>query len=351
MNDTTATTEHQSIYTVAREAGVSVATVSRVINNRAGVKPRTVGAVRAAMAKIGYEPQPPNRRRGPRLNRPRERRKRRVALLIYGISRGQLRAPVYAEVLQGIETALADHGFGLMLSYIDGLHQLRSAMLKREVDGVIIFGRIKEIMESGSLGALPCVRVMGTSDMLEGCDHVTYNNRVIGELAARYLLDRGHTCCAHISTPAQARHEYRGADFASVMKRAGGDAILLTDPDLIEATAQYNRVNRSSLEALVRTMADSPVRPTGLFVNSDLLAAAVYPILVEQGIHPGRDIDVVSCNNEEILVSSLHPRPAEIDIHATAIGRRGVDQLLWRLTNRNARVERILIEPTLVAGG
>lgn len=93
-----------------------------------------------------------------------------------------------------------------------------------------------------------------------------------------------------------------------------------------------------------------PNPPTALFLSGDVLAPAVCGDLQRRGIHLGREMDVVSCNNEQMLLSHLYPRPATLDIHAERIGQKAVEQLLWRIENPGAPRATTALEPTLVAG-
>jgi len=88
------------------------------------------------------------------------------------------------------------------------------------------------------------------------------------------------------------------------------------------------------LEALAdRLLALSP-RPTGLFAWADMLTAALYPCLHRRGLQPGREISVVSRNNEWPLLFGLWPRPAVVHIQRAKLGRRALEQWLCRMQNR-----------------
>src|SRR6185436_16720802 len=116
-----------SITKVAKIAGVSHGTVSRVINARPGISPDTIRAVRLAMAEAGYVPPPPEKRRG-RTAAPNFSglpgmatgeslgRTRMIGLLVFEESLSILNEPVIAAALSGIEAALAEHSFGLQLA-------------------------------------------------------------------------------------------------------------------------------------------------------------------------------------------------------------------------------------------
>ena len=80
----------------------------------------------------------------------------------------------------------------------------------------------------------------------------------------------------------------------------------------------------------------------------DPLAVKVYRALREHGVEPGRDLDTIACDNNNIL-SGLNPRPATIDVRPELIGARAVDQLIWRMENAYTPVRSIcLVEPRLV---
>lgn len=64
---------------------------------------------------------------------------------------------------------------------------------------------------------------------------------------------------------------------------------------------------------------------------------------------PGRDVLLVSCNNELPYLSTLHPTPATLDIRAESIGRLGVQRLIWRLEHRHVPERiRTMVEPALI---
>ncbi len=91
-------------------------------------------------------------------------------------------------------------------------------------------------------------------------------------------------------------------------------------------------------------------RPTGVFVADDMQVAMIQPEMQKQGVEvgPGK-VELISCNNEKPYLIGLTPRPAVIDIRAGSIGKRGVEQLVWRL-DRGGMPERIItaIEPYVV---
>ena len=95
-------------------------------------------------------------------------------------------------------------------------------------------------------------------------------------------------------------------------------------------------------------MAASP-RPTALFVPVDRVTLRVYRHLERRGIQPGRDVDIVSCDNEKELLSLMHPAPPSVDLNRQTIARLAVERLLWRMRNGVESPSVVMtVSPTLV---
>lgn len=303
-----------------------------------------------ATAELGYAAPPPGRRRGYR--RPeRRRRTGRLALLIPGMPRSVMRTPVYMEVQRGIERAARAAGQALLFSHILPGEPMPAQLVPQQIDGAVVFGDPDDPRLPRELRQVPLVRVMGQVDALAGHDHVTYDNVVIGRLAADCLLGRGHRHCGFVGDDAMGGlYGERGAVFRRCLEAAGGSFCCAWDDRLAVVSDEVHEIDLVRMGALLDRLLARRPRPTGLFLPADMLTNAAYPLLYERGVVPGRDIEIVSCNNEELLLANLHPRPAVVDIQAELVGRRAVEQLLWRLDQPTAGRVKILIEPALLAG-
>jgi DNA-binding LacI/PurR family transcriptional regulator len=101
-------------------------------------------------------------------------------------------------------------------------------------------------------------------------------------------------------------------------------------------------------EAISRMFSTDP-KPTGLFVPNDTATAVAHRVLIRRGIRPGKDIDIISCNNDNSSLIGLDPRPASIDLRPDIIGERAVDQLMRAIHNPFGPVRaNLLVEPRLV---
>ncbi|MGN6626387.1 MAG: substrate-binding domain-containing protein, partial [Tepidisphaeraceae bacterium] len=92
-------------------------------------------------------------------------------------------------------------------------------------------------------------------------------------------------------------------------------------------------------------------RPTGLFVpGTDDVVIGVYRELEKRGVSVGRDLELISVNNDLNRLWTLDPSLANIDIQPELIGRAAVDLLLWRLSRLTEPRRKIVVPPRLVAG-
>lgn len=343
----------RSIREVARLAEVAPSTVSLVLNGIGRVSDKTRERVLLVSRKSGYRPghagrkslRPDAARAPGRINR--------IALVHAGLTRSAIHSPVYMDVLRGVEESVSSAGTTLILRHVPRDQQRNTGLFPLRVDGVIIFGTAIDAGMAAYLSTFPCVGVMGSAGEGQNWDRVTYTNEPIGRIAAEFLRGHGHDRAAVISAADnEPVFRERANVFTSTWARMGGkkvhrlvDAALLVD----DTHAQWIDPDRlrDDLDALLSVKHP----PTGLFLVSDMLAGPVQAELLRRGLVPGRDIDLIACNNERLLLDPLHPRPATIDIHAGDIGQRAAVQLLWRIEHPEESRKIVLIEPQLVYGG
>ncbi|HBF34735.1 TPA: hypothetical protein DDW35_09240 [Candidatus Sumerlaeota bacterium] len=328
-----------SIGKVAALAGVSPTTVGRVINNERNVSPETVLKIRKIMREVGYVPKPPALRRGRKRVEDTPLKHGVVALLVHGKDLPiVMSSPIAGLVFHGVESALAERGLSMVQGSLSADRTLLPPMVtKGQVDGVVVWPHLNglpdEIVEA--LRPYPVVYLMsGQEERLPG-DRVRANNFRIGQMASQYLISKQHHSIAYLAPATfQINLWDRARGFHAFAQQAGAmaqDVYLdfLGGDDLLDLGTQGDEIIEQNLIELFQ----SQQKPTGLFVTCDALTAKMYPILKKMGIHLGSDVEVVSCNHEISLLAGLDPLPASIDIRGESIGRRAVEQLIWRTKN------------------
>ncbi len=192
---------------------------------------------------------------------------------------------------------------------------------------------------------------MGNRRRPDWGDQVMPDSYTIGELAADYLVKRGHRHVAFLNLDGDhwPLRLYQQAFLAAAqILGVQIDSVVLSGPP--NASDYWAGHNPAKVETLVSQFMSLSPRPTGCFVADDMQIALIQPALQSAGVAIGPSkLELVSCNNERPYLIGLNPRPAVIDIRTESIGRRGVEQLLWRLEHSNVP-ERVVatVEPLIV---
>lgn len=334
-----------SIEKVAKLAGVSNSTVSRVINDHPRVSPETAKAVRAAMASLEYTPS--DRRPGPKPAARGRMTTANIAFLLIGVARNAT-TPAFEQLLRGVSSAAADADARLAFAHVEEADDLPARMAEQQFDGLLLHGAAPANAER--LRRYPCVWLMGNRRRPDWGDQVMPDTYDIGSKAATYLVGRGHTRLAYLNLDAGhwsftlARHA-----FESVAANLGATVNVLERPRVETAGYWPAHTTAAAQDIVDRLMALKPL-PTGIMIADDMQSAILQPLLQRQGLKIGDGAaEVVSVNNEKPFLLGLNPRPAVLDLRFELVGRRGVEQLLWRIEHTSVP-ERIItaVEPMMV---
>jgi LacI family transcriptional regulator len=347
-----------SLQRVAQLAGVSTSTVSRVVNEHPSVAGDTVTAVRDAMQRLNFIPTSRVRRHHSRLELSVAGKPASVGFVVLGTT-GANAAPAFEKLLRGVSSACTDNGMGLRIGFVSDLAHAPQWLLARQVDGLLLHGEQPAGLALERFGAGPAVWLMGNRRRPTWGDQVMPNNAAIGDLAAKYLIRRGHRRLAHLGVGGGAWSlRLRSFAFVHAAEDAGADARVL-DASVETPSSDYwcaDGLAAAADHLVNELMVNGRPSATGLFLAEDRLLPLVDRALQSRGVRigAGGDVEIVSCNNERPHHAGLQSQPAVIDIHPEAIGRRGVEQLTWRMRNPDVSERvRTMVDPTLLepAGG
>jgi DNA-binding LacI/PurR family transcriptional regulator len=344
-----------SVTRIAKIAGVSVATVSRVLNNHPTVRPETAEQVRRVIEDLRY--RVPAVRRGPRNGRRGAWRTGNIAVLAAGeLDHTDFRIPLFAAALSGVLEAARSMELNVLIDDVPSARDVPAAVRNRDIDGALLLLAASSHGMPEVIAALrrhvPVVRVMGESLGVTEVDHVGPDNAAVGRLAYDYLRLRGCEEVAFVTAfPGWDINRTRALGFAAGARRdAPVPTMYIVSADPLESDYYGGRVVRcGTLEELTDRLASASPRHSGLFISRDRDTAQIYPLLRERHIKPGTDVQVVSCDNDEVLLSVLDPRPASIDLCPDEIGRRALIRLAARMRRSDEPAFRMLVYPKLVA--
>jgi LacI family transcriptional regulator len=185
---------NKTIYDVAREAGVSMATVSRVLNGTAVVKDETKAKVLAAIEKLGYRPNAVARGLA-------SKRTKTIGVILPDVS-----DLFHAEILRGIEDIATMYHYHIILTNSDAREEreidLIGTMWEKQVDGIVFISEkiTKEIVRTFEQAQLPVV-LCATEDPEGRIPSVSIDNESAAYEATRYFLDKGITSIAFLGGP------------------------------------------------------------------------------------------------------------------------------------------------------
>jgi len=346
-----------TITDVAKAAGVAVGTVSRVLNNHADVNTEMREHVLTTARQLGYTRIRQRKRAGNDGASPS--RHGNIGVVIFGMEDILAQLPVVSSALQGIEHELSGLGWNLMLANVPKGDRVPPFLGERRVEGLILKGPNQGVLPEDreseflrQIRTVPHVWLMGRLPNASG-DHCNFDSGIAGRLAAEHFAEQGHRQVAFFNPkPGQVQFEkLKNAFFASAAALDLKTSLLEVEAPRqlswpLPAITQQEKVDR-----LLDRWLEQPAktRPTGLLLPSDRTATQVYASLERRRLRPARDVSLISCNNERSLVSGLNPGLTTIDVHAETIGRRAINQLLWRIRHpHESHPVQILVEPSLV---
>ncbi len=334
-----------SISQIANIAGVSEATVSRVLNNKPGPSARTVEAVSLAARETGYL-----RKRSRRHSTPTVKGVKNglFAFLAFGTSSQE----TLLTVIRGIENTLTKKLFNLSINFIADGGSIPKSVVNGSVDGVFLFGN-PNLSQSvtAKLKKIPSVWLMYNKG--DWGSHFTPDNTAIGEKAGEYVLSRA---CRNIAIlmagkeTAVAPFAERAKGFKKYINSAGGEVgFYCSDKDTalpMVDNAVYSRIISEEIETLLDKMLSGASPPEAIFVPNDREVATVYQQLAARGIKPGIDTLIVTCDGHNL--SLIHPSPVVVDIRADLVGKYAAEYLLTKIAQDEPTGDvKMLIQPEL----
>ncbi|HHY92418.1 MAG TPA: LacI family transcriptional regulator [Firmicutes bacterium] len=316
---------------VAHEAGVSVATVSRVLNRSGYVKAETYQRVIAAIRKLRYVPNGVARSmvRGST---------RTIGLILPDITN-----PYFPMLARGVEDAATTQGYLVILCNTDNNPDTEAMYLtllrEKCVDGLIYVSaapradHVQEFAES-----LPVVWVDRPPVGVEG-DVVAGDDFLGGYLATRHLLSLGRRHLAFIAGPAGLMtSEERERGYRLAHKEAG---LVVEEELLARGDFQFESGRRAMAEILERG------RPDALFASNDLMALGAIETILAAGRRVPEDIAVVGYDNI-VFARLARPPLTTVEQPSYLIGLTACEVIMERIARRELPMQKKLFKPNLV---
>jgi LacI family transcriptional regulator len=318
---------------VAECAGVSVTTVSHVINHTRPVSEELREKVLAAMDELGYQPN--------RLARSLRRGETHTIGMIVPDNVN----PFFAEIARGIEDAGSGEGYSVILCNSDGNLEkelfYHNVLTAKQVDGILFVavGASTEVIRSLQKRRMPLV-VIDRDVPDVAVDSVLIDNAEGGRQATRHLLDLGHRRIGCITGPSDLTPSAaRVTGYRQALHEAG---IAADEALVVRGDFMYESGHRAAHRLLAM---DDP--PTALFACNDLMAIGAISAAVSAGWQVPADLSVVGFDDVR-LASFANPPLTTIAQPKYEIGVLAVTMLLERMQDYDMPPRRRQLDTHLV---
>lgn len=335
-----------NIRDVAVAAGVSVQTVSNVINGRPYMRPETLQRVQQAMAELRYQPS--------RVAQGMRRQaSQAIGFLLSDPNPRGLADPFYGEVLSGLASAAREHNYSLVIDYLPSAPRPEAFLAPfetRQVDAAVAFISGVADQQAAALRAL--ARSEHPAAVLErevrgpNAYSVLAANFEGAQAATQALLDSGHQRIAFLdSVQRWPSIDLRREGYEAALRAAGlgRHVSFISGPDWTAEGA--TRAVERALNARA-----SKARPTAIVAASDVIAVGALHALKARGLKVPGDVAVIGFDDFE-FTRYVDPPLTTVRLPAFDMGRLAAELLLGHLSGKPAEQRRHVLPTQLIRRG
>jgi len=310
-----------TIKDVAKKAGVSIASVSRVINDSKPVAPETKEKIMKVIDETGYKP-----------NAMARGLKKNESGLI-GLITPDMENGTFAELVKGIESVIEKNSMNLIVSNSKGeiereLKQLH-IFKEQQLDGIIFSGVkfTKEHKEYFDRYQVPTV-IVSQKFPGSGLPYVDIDNFEAAYQAVKYLIENNHSKIVLVHGPLYDKSA--GVERYNGYLEALQDAEIAINKGFIK---EGNFTIKSGYQAMEKIMSQNAELPTAVFAASDRMAIGVLDCCLDNGIKVPEDISIIGFDDIE-LATVVRPKLTSVRVDHSKMGEKSVELLLNKIKNR-----------------
>ncbi|EPU3838681.1 substrate-binding domain-containing protein [Providencia stuartii] len=322
-----------TIKDVAREAGVSVATVSRVINQSPKASKMSIAAVKSAMNKLGYRPNAAARALV-------NQSSNTIGVLVNDVS-----DPFFGTMVKAVDAVAHKNGKHILIC--NGYHtaqeerQSIELLINNRCDALVIHSKalsdeeLIEFAEEVPSMVLINRRIEAIADRC-----ISLNNYKGAYFATEHLIRQGHTKIAYISSD----HKIEDAEQRLLGYR---DALKKHAISLPESYIEYGKPYGEGGEQAMTNLLTKSLEITAVVGYNDFMAAGAIAVLDENDIHSPEQVSVIGFD-DVLIARYIHPRLTTIRYPIQMMAERATELALALARNENIEAGGLIYSPTLV---
>jgi LacI family transcriptional regulator len=329
-----------TINDVAQRAGVSLMTVSRVINNKDGVNEETRKYIEQIIEELGYKPS----------SIARSLVTQRTATL--GLVVPDIANPYFSGIAHGVSEVAYTEGYSVLLCDAEENPQrelfLLEVLEEKQVDGLVVCAprlQSDELCQAlrQQANVILVNRELATESDTPAWGCVLNDDQEGGRLATGHLLQRGHNCIGLLAGPvASFGSQRRMAGYKESLEEAG----LPYQPDLVTHCSPVVEGGKTKAKLLLEKHPEI----TGMFCHNDMIAIGALQAARSLGRHVPDDLEIVGYDDIPIA-AWVSPPLTTIRVAFVEMGRLAIRALINCLEGSNQGCERIVLQPKLVIRG
>ncbi|MBP1999374.1 DNA-binding LacI/PurR family transcriptional regulator [Paenibacillus shirakamiensis] len=318
-----------SIFDVAKKSGLSVVTVSRVLNNASTVREKNREKVLKAMKDLNYQPNAAARSLA------------RGKTGIIGLTLSTLHDSFFDAVVKEISDDLAAQGYVLALTVITGKEESIHRLMFEEdrVDGVILLSpmnqddSVRELQQKN----IPFI-ILDHQHPETSVSSVIVDNVKGGYEATRHLIDLGHRDIAHITG---------GDSYLSSREREKGFRLAMKDASIEPFAIEKGHYDVASGHRIAMKWMNEGKMPTAVFASDDYIALGFIDACKNVGVRVPEEVSIIGFD-DQVIASEFTPHLTTMKQPAELMARHGVELLLNELKENSDASQTLLLDPELM---
>ncbi|WP_074042209.1 LacI family DNA-binding transcriptional regulator [Desnuesiella massiliensis] len=326
-----------TINEVAKEAGVSITTVSRVLNNNYPVKKETREKIEKAIEKLNYKPNIMARSLI-------TKKSGIIAVIVPGITN-----LFFPTIVEEIGDCIKSKGYSITLCNTRGDYktekELIEQMLSRQVDGIIIIDPASENLKSNYYEDIamhiPTIIVNGSPQGIK-CNFVCYDEAAGAKEAFKHLIDLGHKKIAFLRGDRSLSYDIKEKIYKEILEENALEYI-----NIIQAGGGNSIDVIGYVQAKLEEILSAKEKPTAIFACNDLMAVGAMSACAKFGFKVPEDISILGFDNT-LLSSITHPSLTSVDQNMKETGRTAAMELIDIIENPSKTRKKIIIDTNLV---
>lgn len=326
-----------TIYDVAKKAGVSIATVSRVVNNNYPVKKETREKIEKVIKELNYKPNEIARSLILKTTS-------NIGIVVPGITN-----PFFPTIGEEIHRTLKKEGFIISLCSTEGDPKIEVELIEnlisRNMDGIIAIDPSVENLKSGYFEeinkVIPTIVINGNANMSK-CNFVSYDERVGTMEAFEYLLKLGHEKIIFVRGDRSLSYDLKEKMYKQVIK---GNDLSYEKVISVGMGNSLDVVKRT--EDIFYDFLKSDDVGTAVFACNDLMAVGILNACNKKGIDVPKDMSIIGFDNT--LFSRIsHPKLTTVDLKIEEIGKAAALELMDIINEESYITKKIVFDTGLV---